>query len=116
VTPPGFPSSTPSLLPLSSNSVAFASSSSSPASCPQPSSPSYPSSSSSPHQVLLGRSFAMAIRAAPMSGQRPPSVGAAGAPRQPIAPTALAAVQQGPRQAAPVVTPLQVGRPPAQVL
>jgi hypothetical protein len=82
VTPPGSSSSTPSLLPLSSNSVIFASSSSSSSSSPPPSSPSYPSSLSSSHQVLLGRSFAAAVRAAPMSGQRPPSVGAAGAPRQ----------------------------------
>jgi hypothetical protein len=96
VTPLGSPSSTTSLLPLSSNSIASASSGSSSASCPPPSSPSYPSCSSSPHQVFRGRSFAAAVRAAPMSGQRPPSVGAAGAPGQPLTPVALAAMQQGP--------------------
>jgi hypothetical protein len=118
--PPGTFSPTPSLLPRSFNSVAGSSSGSTSSSALSSRSPSSAQShlfsSSTPHQAPLERTFAAVVGSVLMLGQRPPSVGAPGAPRLILAPAQQAAAQPGPRQPAPVVTPQAAGRPSALAL
>jgi hypothetical protein len=55
-------------------------------------------------QFSFGRSFAAVIGSRPMSGQRPPVVGAPGAPRPSSSTAPPAVAQAGPRQPAPGVS------------